>query len=61
MKDNLKPILLIIIAVCLGWIVGIAFLGKLVSLQEEKTALEIQILRHELKAYESMDEELKSE
>ena len=34
---------------------------ELNRLQEEKTALEIQILRHELKAYESMDEELKSE
>ncbi len=34
---------------------------ELNRLQEEKTALEIQILKYELKAYESIDEELKSE
>lgn len=31
---------------------------KLDKLQEEKTALEIKILQHELKAYEDMDKEL---
>ena len=59
--NDIKPILLIVIAVCLFWIVGIVFLGKLVSLQEEKTALEIKILQHELAAYEAMDKELKGE
>lgn len=34
---------------------------ELNRLQEEKTALEIKVLQHELKAYESIDEELKSE
>jgi len=31
---------------------------KLEKLQEEKTALEIKVLQHELKAYEEMDKEL---
>ena len=30
-------------------------------LQEEKTALEIKVLQHELAAYEAMEKELKSE
>lgn len=32
--------------------------NDLVKLQEEKTALEIKVLQHELKAYEGMDKEL---
>lgn len=31
------------------------------ELQIEKAALEIKVLQHEIKAYEEMDEELKSE
>jgi len=34
---------------------------ELNRLQEEKTALEIKVLQHELKAYEEMEKELKSE
>lgn len=46
-----------------GFVCGIIYGEKHPSktLQEEKTALEIQLLKYELKAYESMDEELKSE
>lgn len=32
--------------------------NNLISLQGEKTALEIKVLQHELKAYEEMDKEL---
>ncbi len=34
---------------------------ELNRLQEEKTAIEIKILQHELAAYEAMEKELKSE
>ncbi len=47
---------------CILWAAIMAFviigLNDLVKLQEEKTALEIKVLQHELKAYEEMDREL---
>lgn len=58
---NLMPMACVVAGVCLAWLVGLLFLGKLVSMQEEKTALEIKILQHELSAYEVMEKELKSE
>lgn len=60
-EHDIKPLLLVVIAVCLAWLIALLFFGKLVSMQEEKTALEIKILQHELAAYEAMEKELKSE
>lgn len=42
------------------WILSF-IIGATFTVYSEKTALEIKLLQHELKAYEEMDEELKSE
>jgi len=44
-------------AICLAIILS-SYNPKLDKLQEEKTALEIKVLQHELKAYEEMDRQL---
>lgn len=60
-EHDIKPLLLVVIAVCLAWLIALLFFGKLVSMQEEKAALEIKILQHELSAYEAMEKELGNE
>mgnify|MGYP003501730076 FL=1 len=46
----------------IGFILSLAYVVGLAAMDcSEKTALEIQLLRYELKAYESINEELKSE
>ena len=50
-------------AMIFGFVSGVSYGEKHPekSLIAEKTALEIKVLQHELKAYEEMDKELKSE
>ena len=53
----------ILATMIVGFVCGISYGEKHQSktLNDEKIALEIKILQHELKAYEEMDKELKSE
>jgi len=46
-----------VVSICIAIILS-GVNTKLDRLQEEKTALEIKVLQHELKAYEEMDKEL---
>ena len=66
MKSIIQDIAILVISAALIIILMACshYAGMQEALKEfndEKTALEIQILRRELKAYEEMDKELKSE